>query len=146
MRGGKIIGRGLIGIVLVLNFTTFGVKAEDQQAAAKEATRTAVEWLALVDDEKYKESWDAASPLLRNAVTKQKFAQMSAAARKPLGKLVSRDLKSAQYATSLPGAPDGQYVVIRYATSFENKKSATETITPMLDKDGKWRVSGYYIK
>jgi hypothetical protein len=146
MRGGKIIGRGLIGIVLVLSFTTFGVKAEDQQAAAKEATRTAVEWLALVDDGKYKESWDAASPLLRNAVTKQKFAQISAGARKPLGKLVSRDLKSAQYATSLPGAPDGQYVVIRYATSFENKKSATETITPMLDKDGKWRVSGYYIK
>ena len=47
---------------------------------------------------------------------------------------------------SLPGAPDGEYVVIQYATTFENKKSAIETITPMLDGDGKWRVSGYYIK
>lgn len=27
-----------------------------------------------------------------------------------------------------------------------NKKSAIETVTPMMDKDGKWRVSGYYIK
>ncbi|MGA9534411.1 MAG: DUF4019 domain-containing protein [Desulfobacterales bacterium] len=27
-----------------------------------------------------------------------------------------------------------------------NKTSAVETITPMLDKDGQWRVSGYYIK
>ncbi len=48
--------------------------------------------------------------------------------------------------TSLPGAPDGEYVVIQYNTEFENKKVAIETITPMLDDDGKWRVSGYYIK
>jgi ribosomal protein S17E len=37
-------------------------------------------------------------------------------------------------------------VIIQYDSSFENKKSAVETVTPMLDKDGKWRVSGYYIK
>jgi hypothetical protein len=48
--------------------------------------------------------------------------------------------------TSLAGAPDGEYVVIQYETSFENKKSSIETVTPMLDKDGKWRVSGYYVK
>jgi len=35
--------------------------------------------------------------------------------------------------------------VIMYDTQFENKKSAVETITPMLDKDGKWRVAGYLI-
>ena len=48
--------------------------------------------------------------------------------------------------SSIPGAPDGEYVVIQFKTSFENKKSGIETVTPMLDKDGKWRVSGYYIK
>jgi hypothetical protein len=45
----------------------------------------------------------------------------------------------------LPGAPDGEYVVIQFESSFEKKKSAVETVTPMLEKDGKWRVSGYYI-
>ena len=60
--------------------------------------------------------------------------------------MLKRSVKSKQYATSLPGAPDGEYVVIQYETSFEKKKSAIETVTPMLDKDGKWRVSGYYIK
>ncbi|MEW6584469.1 MAG: DUF4019 domain-containing protein, partial [Nitrospirota bacterium] len=54
-------------------------------------------------------------------------------------------VKSKKYATSLPGAPDGEYVVIEFETSFENKKSAVETVTPMMDS-GKWRVSGYYIK
>jgi hypothetical protein len=68
------------------------------------------------------------------------------ASRDPLGKLLARKLKSATYATMLPGAPDGEYVVIKYDSSFENKKTAVETITPMLDKDGLWRVSGYYIK
>ncbi|NOX96543.1 MAG: DUF4019 domain-containing protein, partial [Nitrospirae bacterium] len=68
------------------------------------------------------------------------------AIRKPLGKNISRELKSKRYRTSLPGAPDGKYVVIQFKSSFENKKSALETVTPMLDKDGKWRVSGYYIK
>ena len=60
--------------------------------------------------------------------------------------LVSRRVKTARYATSLPGAPDGQYVVIQYRTSFANKKSAIETVTPMRDSDGQWRVSGYYIR
>lgn len=58
----------------------------------------------------------------------------------------SRKLKSATYTKTLPGAPDGEYVVIQYDSSFVNKKSAVETVTPMLDKDGKWRVSGYFIR
>jgi len=46
----------------------------------------------------------------------------------------------------VPGAPDGEYVVLRFETSFENKAKAIETVTPMREKDGTWRVSGYYIK
>jgi hypothetical protein len=36
--------------------------------------------------------------------------------------------------------------VIQFATSFENKKTAVETVTPMRDGDGAWRVSGYFIR
>jgi hypothetical protein len=66
--------------------------------------------------------------------------------RKPLGMALTREIISKQYMTSLPGAPDGEYVVIQHSTSFENKKSTVETVTPMLDKDNIWRVSGYFIK
>jgi len=48
--------------------------------------------------------------------------------------------------TSMPGAPDGEYVVIQFESSFANKESAVETVTPMKGEDGVWRVSGYYIK
>jgi hypothetical protein len=37
-------------------------------------------------------------------------------------------------------------VIVQFDTSFANKKEAVETITPMLDPDGQWKVSGYYIK
>jgi hypothetical protein len=37
-------------------------------------------------------------------------------------------------------------VSIQYETVFEKKPSAVETITPMLDPDGVWRVSGYFIR
>jgi hypothetical protein len=59
---------------------------------------------------------------------------------------MSRKVKTKAYKTSLPSAPDGEYVVIQLETSFENKKVAVETVTPMMGKEGVWRVSGYYIK
>ena len=37
-------------------------------------------------------------------------------------------------------------MVDKYSTDFENKASAIETVTTTLDKDGFWRVSGYFIK
>lgn len=120
--------------------------AEQHDAAAKQAVAAAESWLQLVDQAKYGAGWDAAAEYLRNAVSKEDFGKSLTAARKPLGKVKSRELKSAQYATSLPGAPDGEYVVIQFQTAFENKKAAVETITPLREKDKVWRVSGYYIK
>ena len=87
-----------------------------------------------------------AQKYFKRAITKEQWEQTAKAVREPLGKTVCRQLKSQQYATTLPGAPDGEYVVIQFDSSFTNKKTAVETITPMLDKDGMWRVSGYYIK
>ena len=70
----------------------------------------------------------------------------AAAVRGPLGAVKSRRVSSSQSTHSLPGAPDGDYVVIHFATSFEHKAEATETVTPMKDPDGHWRVVGYYIR
>jgi hypothetical protein len=112
-------------------------------AAAKIAAQS---WLESVDQEKYAESWDAAAKGFQRAVSRDDWAKSVAGARAPLGKLVSRQLKSADYKTSLPGAPDGSYVVIVFGASFEKKKEAVETVTPMQDDDGTWKVSGYFIR
>ncbi|HXX56759.1 MAG TPA: DUF4019 domain-containing protein [Thermodesulfovibrionales bacterium] len=116
-------------------------------SSAEEAPQSAaLKWIALVDDGRYAESWDEASQYFKAAVKKDRWLTSLETGRKPLGRVIRRKLKSEQHTTSLPGAPDGEYVVIQYETSFQNKKSAVETITPALEKDGTWRVSGYYIK
>jgi hypothetical protein len=125
--------------------TALGGEANAEEAQ-KKALDAAGPWLALMDQGQYEQGWEAAAQYLKNAVSKEDFAKSLAAVRKPLGSVTSRQLKSKEYRTDLPGAPAGQYVVLQYETSFENKKSAVETLTPMLDKDGKWRVSGYFIK
>jgi hypothetical protein len=132
-------------LVLLLNVVATNARASDQ-AAVNEATKAADRWFKLVDDGDYKQSWETASSLFKNAITEDSWAQQVGSVRKPVGALASRKLKSAQYATSLPGAPDGKYVVIQYDSAFQNKSASIETVTPMLDKDGQWRVSGYYIK
>jgi hypothetical protein len=37
-------------------------------------------------------------------------------------------------------------VVIQYETKFDRAPGMIETVTPMLEKDGKWKVSGYFVK
>ena len=119
---------------------------ETHAAAEKAAVAAAQAWLELLDTAQYAASWDAAAEYFRNAVPKSKWEAQSKAVRGPLGRMRSRKLKSKQFRTTLPGAPDGQYVVVQFDASFEKKKSAVETVTPMLDADATWRVSGYYIR
>jgi len=103
-------------------------------------------WLSMVDEAKYFESWQNTSSYFKNAVNENQWKKSLNSIRKPLGEVLSRKAISQNYTKTLPGAPDGEYVVIQYETSFKNKSSAIETVTPSLEKDGIWRVSGYYIK
>ncbi|MDJ0636841.1 MAG: DUF4019 domain-containing protein [Xenococcaceae cyanobacterium MO_188.B29] len=102
-------------------------------------------WLNLIDSSRYTDSWLETAQYFQNNVTQEEWEKSLLGVRKPLGKILSRQLKSVEYKTSLPGVPDGEYVVIQYNTSFENKQSAIETVTPMLDEDGRWKVAGYFI-
>ncbi|HYR57093.1 MAG TPA: DUF4019 domain-containing protein, partial [Chthoniobacteraceae bacterium] len=127
----------------VLALIPLRVFSEDKPETKAQAA--AEQWLALVDAGKFDESWKDAASYFKGAVSQEQWKQAVGAVRTPLGGLVSRKLKSAKPAKSLPGAPDGDYVVIQFDTSFEHKKAAVETITPMLD-NGQWKVSGYFIK
>jgi uncharacterized protein with FMN-binding domain len=135
----------LVAVLLVAG-AALRVSAAGNEAKEKAALAAAQSWLKLIDDGNYGGSWDEAASFFKNSISREQWSQQLTAVRTPLGKKVTRTFKNATYATSLPGAPDGEYVVIQFDASFENKKVAVETVTPMLDKDGKWRVSGYYIK
>ena len=129
-------------MVLALGVQAWAQSGPEVEAAEKAARQ----WLELVDQENYSASWDTSAAFFRKAVGKDDWVETMEKFRRPLGKNKSRKFVSAERRSSLPGVPDGDYVVITYESSFENKKSAIETVTPMLEENGAWRVSGYYSK
>ncbi len=122
-------------------------QAKPEQGKAEQAAQAAAEsWLALVDAGNYDQSWEEAASIFKEQVTKEQWKSAVGMVQNQVGKLQSRKLKSASYAKNPPSAPPGEYVNIQYASKFQNLPAALESITPMLDKDGKWRVSGYFVK
>ncbi len=118
--------------------------ADDQSTEG--GVTCAYAWLGLIDGGKYGKSWEEAASFFKLHVTRTQWKEALEGIRTPLGKVISREVISQTPTKSVPGGPDGEYVIIQFRTEFKNKKENVETVTPMLEKDGKWRVSGYYIK
>jgi len=116
------------------------------EQGTKPAVQAAESWLNLIDAEKYPQAYTGFSSFFKERMTEEKWTKQVQSARSIFGKFQSRKIKDTTPTTSLPGAPDGNYVVVQYDTTFEKKKNAVETVTVILDKDGKWGVVGYYIK
>ncbi|HEX7120082.1 MAG TPA: DUF4019 domain-containing protein [Longimicrobiales bacterium] len=114
--------------------------------ADSEALAAADRWLALIDRGDAEASWSAAAALFQSGVDEARWTQALVSAQRPLGRPVARDVASVRYATELPGAPDGEYVVIEYATTFERKRNGGERVVVMKEADGAWRVAGYHVR
>ena len=114
----------------------------EEEAAAQ---REALGFLGYLDHGRYADSYAYTGMLIRASNDRDAFALQIKKARAGTGALQSRNLIDASYATSVPGAPEGQYVLLHYQASFANRPEAVETLTLAFAK-GYWRVSGYYIK
>lgn len=135
-------------VVAVLAFALVSIaRAADEPKAPDSfpAVTAMTKWLHVIDAAKYSESWEEASSYFRRAVPRERWIEGMEGTRKPLGDLVKRYIKSADYRTSLPGAPDGQYFVIQFGASFSGKADAVETVTAVRE-GGAWKAAGYFIK
>jgi Protein of unknown function (DUF4019) len=132
----------VLGAVLVI----LSVAGLAQEKPAEVAQRSDEVWLALTDTGKYAESWKTAGEAFQVGVTEEKWESAMRSVRLPMGKLRTRKVQSAVYSTTLQGAPDGEYVVAHFETRFEHKQAAVETVVSTREKDGVWRVVGYFIK
>jgi hypothetical protein len=120
-----------------VNLIMMGAPAEDDPATAGQ------KWLSLVDDEKYKESWNQASSMFRREVTEEQWLAALKRSRAPLGSLVSRTASRVEFSKFLRGAPEGEYAIIHFSTAFTNK-NATERLT-LVKEDGRWQTAAYGI-
>ena len=123
-----------------------GCQSAGNEEYEKAAIVAADQFVELLDNDQYGQTWDLAAETFKKSGTKDEWLLMLNVVRQPLGKVISRTLQLAEYRTRLPGAEPGEYVVVQYETEFENKKEITETITRMLEADGQWRISGYYLE
>lgn len=133
-----------IAIAASILLATSAHAQEDQRVTDAKAAATA--WLALIDAGQYAESWSGSATPFRAAVSQANWQQAAGQVRTPLGPVTTRTVRQAQFTRTLPGAPEGDYVVIQYNTAFVHQAGAVETVTPMRDADGVWRVSGYFIR
>lgn len=110
------------------------------------AMRAADAWLELVDSGAYGKSWERADAVVRESVPRVKWEVTLDGLRARLGTVNRRKLRAATYARDPPGAPPGEYVVIQYDTAFATRPMSVETVTPVKQEDGSWKVSGYSIR
>lgn len=130
--------RNLIMAGIVFLYSLASVASEPQ------AIDSATDWLKVVDAGKYAESWNRSAPMFQRQLSTQEWESALERVRTPLGKPLTRKVKTSSEHNSLPGAPDGEYIVVDLETSFQNKKSALETVTVLKTGD-QWQVVGYFI-
>jgi hypothetical protein len=111
--------------------------AEDEVSAIGE------KWLALLDAQKYEDSWKQSGSMFRDQVKQEEWVAVLKRARAPLGDVGTRVPSRVDFAKTLRGAPDADYAIIHYKTEFK-AKSVTERLT-LVKEDGKWQVAAYAI-
>ncbi len=127
-----------------------------QKEAEQAATTVAEKWLPLIDAGDYAESWSQASSLFktgfqssslfRAGISARQWQSSLTASRGELGRAATRKLQSARYTEELTGEPDGEFVILEYATSFERGNAICETLVLLKESDGQWRVSEYRVR
>ncbi len=134
----------LVALVIIF-YPSLSRKPDQQRVDASSIAATS--FFELVDQGRYEQSWDICSTYLKNEIPKDEWSKRLAAVRKVAGKLLDRKQKDYLY-TKDPGAniPAGEYMIYHFAAKFENNDHLTETLTVMLENDGKWRIAGYFIE
>ncbi len=134
-------------IITALFALTAWVALPAQQAVAQAVRASAAtpapadrarQWLTLVDDKNYPQSWSESGAAFKARQKAEDWAKSAAALRNPLGAMSSRDLKSIDASRS-------NIAVIRFDTVFAHKAASVETLT-LTFQNGGWAVTDYAIE
>lgn len=114
----------------------------------EEAKKVGDQWMTVIDAGKYKESWDQAASIFQNKVSQEEWESTARSTLEPLGPVVSRELRVIVYTPhGVPNNPPGEYMVIRFNTTFKNKTdTAVETLTLVKEPKAGWRTAGYFVQ
>jgi hypothetical protein len=110
-----------------------------------DAKAPADSWLALVDQQKYREAYDAMAKGFQEKYPYTQFDELLARERGALGKLIDRTFVSSTPFVSPPGAPKGAYRQYVYRSNFAGETKPIYESVWLHAQGGQWGVSGFYI-
>lgn len=133
-------------LLVALPVWTFAVA--DKEVAAKEA---ASEWIALIDAGRYDAALNAAAPTFSENIKREDWHKGLADVRKPLGAVHKRSVQRLFATYLLPGAPEGDYIIVNFRTRFADQEKAVDEIVvtsfePDASDQTRWQVVGYYLQ
>lgn len=102
-------------------------------------------WLSTVDAGNYAESWEQAGEYFQEAMSQAEWVEALNNVRAPLGESLNRVVTESTQHDSLPGVPDGQYMILLFDSQFEHLDPAIETLT-LVNEEREWRVVGYFVR
>lgn len=132
-------------VLSILMLAAQSLQAQDEQPQEAAAEAAAEQWIALVDVADYAESWQEASPAFQTGISADDWEQAADQVRSQVGELQDRTLMDSQYRTSLPNAPEGEYVILQYQSSFERLPQAMEMVVMTMTENEEWRAAGYQV-
>jgi hypothetical protein len=110
----------------------------------EEARRTAVEWVALLDSGAYLKAYRQQPPRILSYGHSDQWLSWMRSRRGPLGRSRSRAFFKVTHSHTLTGAPDGNYELVAFKTSFQRKAQCVELVV-LTSETGRWQVSGYKV-
>lgn len=101
------------------------------------AARAAEDFLALVDESRWAESYAATGAQFRQLNTLERWTAVSEQVRPPLGTMLTRDIVGNEF---VPAPPRG-YQLIKFRSTYANGTQQTESVS-LAWEDGAWKVAG----
>jgi DNA-binding CsgD family transcriptional regulator len=112
-------------------------QAPAAESAAVGAARAAEDFLTLIDESRWAESFAATGAEFRRLNTLAVWSEVSARIRPPLGKVLTREITGNEF---VPAPPAG-YRLVKFRSTYANGTAQTESIS-LAREDGAWKVAG----
>jgi len=85
-------------------------------------------FLKQLDQGQNDESWHAMSALFQAFNDQARWKTRQQVIRASYGPLISREFKNVSYRTTFSLSPDGEYVIVQFRSSYQNKSESIETV------------------
>ena len=133
----------IVACLFMIFFPMLSERPDSEKADL--AIPVATEFLQMIDEGQYRESWQSSARLMQEKVAQEDWVEKLNKARNLSGDLIKRNQKSASYSTEAKDSPEGEYIMLIYQSTFQKAENVSEYVTVMLE-DGAWKVAGYFMQ